>query len=285
MENKTKTLHKAKIKFKGLKTDQKIVLFSAEKLNMRLLKKLKQSAYSKEKLLLKLIDLIENGIGQINQTKVDQTPARLDYSEKREIDRSTLRSFDGPFQIVHADIASLEFLRKSATVSKYALLIVDLSHQRFMFIQCVLENNCLKHLKKLYDEVQEKEKKKNMRLQVENEFQQVKIKDLNVTVFMTNIRGRKAFAVKQNIRELKTRISMLKAISDKNKAQIPPKYIIKQSVENMNNVRSEKYNISPNEIKKRSLASKQFKTLFNFERIKKSKQIPDRLDKYDKKIR
>ena len=54
-------------------------------------------------------------------------------------------------------------------------------------------------------------------------------------------------------------------------------------MENMNNVRSEKYNISPNEIKKRSLASKQFKTLFNFERIKKSKQIPDRLDKYDKK--
>ena len=137
-----------------------------------------------------------------------------------------------------------------------------------------------------YDEVQEKGKKKNMRLQVENEFQQVKIKDLNVTVFMTNIRGGKAFAAEQNIRELKTRISMLKAISDKNKAKIPPKYIIKQSVENMNNVRSEKYNISPNEIKKRSLASKQFKTLFNFERIKKSKQIPDRLDKYDqKKIR
>ena len=152
-----------------------------------------------------------------------------------------------------------------------------------MFIRCVLENNCLKHLKKLYDEVQEKGKKKNMRLQVENEFQQVKIKDLNVTVFMTNIRGGKAFAAEQNIRELKTRISMLKAISDKNKAKIPPKYIIKQSVENMNNVRSEKYNISPNEIKKRSLASKQFKTLFNFERIKKSKQIPDRLDKYDKK--
>lgn len=115
MENKTKTLHKAKIKLKDLKTGQKIVLFSAEKLNMRLLKKLKQSAYSNEKLLLKLIDLIENGIGQINQTKIDQTRARLDYSEKREIDRSTLRSFDGPFQFVHADIASLEFLRKSAT--------------------------------------------------------------------------------------------------------------------------------------------------------------------------
>lgn len=89
-----------------------------------------------------------------------------------------------------------------------------------------------------------------MRLQVENEFQQVKIKDLNVTVFMTNIRSGKTFAVEQNICELKTRISMLKAISDKNKARIPPKYIIRQSVENMNNVRSEKYNISQTRSKK-----------------------------------
>ena len=124
---------------------------------MRLLKKLKQSAYSKEKLLLKLIDLIENGIGQINQTKIDQTPARLDYSEKREIDRSTLRSFDGPFQFVHADIASLEFLRKSATAPKYALLIVDLysskvyvypMRSRKQLFEAFKKNSMMKYKKK-----------------------------------------------------------------------------------------------------------------------------------------
>ena len=75
---------------------------------MKLLKKLKKSTYFKDKLLLKLIDLIENCIDQINQTKDDEIPARSDYVEKRKIDRSTLYSFHGPFQLVHEVIANLE---------------------------------------------------------------------------------------------------------------------------------------------------------------------------------
>ena len=47
-----------------------------------------------------------------------------------------------------------------------------------------------------------------MRLQVENEFQQVRIKDLNdlnnVGMFTASVRGGKAFAAEQKIRELKT---------------------------------------------------------------------------------
>ena len=50
-----------------------------------------------------------------------------------------------------------------------------------------------------------------MRLQVDNKFQQVKIKDLNnlnnVDMFTTSVRGGKAFAAEQKIRELKTRIA------------------------------------------------------------------------------
>ena len=30
----------------------------------------------------------------------------------REIDRSTLNSFDGPFQLLHADVGNLEFCGK-----------------------------------------------------------------------------------------------------------------------------------------------------------------------------
>ena len=37
-----------------------------------------------------------------------------------------LYSFDGPFQLLPADIANLEFLETSASVPNYALLIVDL---------------------------------------------------------------------------------------------------------------------------------------------------------------
>ena len=90
MENKSNALQEAKNIFENLKTDTKGILFSEEKLNMRLLEKLKKSSYSKDKLFLKLINLIENDINQINKTKEDQIPTRLDYVGKREVDRSTL---------------------------------------------------------------------------------------------------------------------------------------------------------------------------------------------------
>ena len=49
---------------------------------------------------------------------------------------------------------------------------------------------------------------------IDNEFQKVKIKDLNdennVDMFTTAVRGGKAFAAEQKIRELKTRISKAK---------------------------------------------------------------------------
>ena len=52
-----------------------------------------------------------------------------------------------------------------------------------------------------------------MKLQVDQEFQQVRIKDLNdlnnVEMFSTSLRGGKAFAAEQKIRELKTRIAKL----------------------------------------------------------------------------
>ena len=53
-----------------------------------------------------------------------------------------------------------------------------------------------------------------MKFQVDQEFQQLKIKYLNkqnnVKMFSTSLRGGKAFATEQKIRELKTRISKLK---------------------------------------------------------------------------
>ena len=54
-----------------------------------------------------------------------------------------------------------------------------------------------------------------MRLQIDIEFQQVKIKDVNdqnnVEMFTTSIWDGKAFAAKQKIRELKTRVSKINA--------------------------------------------------------------------------
>ena len=124
MEHKVKVLQETKKTiFNELTTDAKSVLSLRDELNTKLLKKLKKSPYTKDKQLLKLIDLREKKKKKINDDKV---PIMLDYVEKREIDRSTVYSFDFPFQLLHADVGNLEFLGKLASVPNYALLIVDL---------------------------------------------------------------------------------------------------------------------------------------------------------------
>ena len=81
-------------------------------------------------------------------------------------------------------------------------------------------------MKLFYDEVRSKRKNKRIRLQVDNEFQQVKIKDLNnennVEMFTSSVRSGKAFAAEQRISELKTRISKLNA--QKLKITLPRSY-------------------------------------------------------------
>ena len=75
----------------------------------------------------------------------------------------------------------------------------------------------LQKMKIFYDEIKNKRSKKTMRLQVDNEFQKAKIKDLNdksnVEMFTTSVRGGKAFAAEQKIRELKSRIANLMHIN------------------------------------------------------------------------
>ena len=51
----------------------------------------------------------------------------------------------------------------------------------------------------------------------------------------------------------------------------------------MNNMKSVKYGLSPEEIERQSLAGEWFKTVFNMHRIDKTKKPHDRLDMYDKR--
>ena len=131
----------------------------------------------------------------------------------------------------------------------------------------------------MYDKVKSKRKVKRMRFQFDNEFQKVKIKDLNdennVEMFTSLIRGGKLFAAQQKIRELETKTAKLNA----QKLKINPTKIIQNLVLNINNMKSKKYGLSPEEIERRYLAGKRFKTIFNVERIEKTKQLYDRLDR------
>ena len=176
-----------------------------------MLKKLKKSKYEKDNEISKLVNLVDNK-DFLNDDKV---PTRTDHIEKREIDRSTLYSFDGPFQLLHVDVGNLEFLGKNATFPQYVLVIVDLYSSKVYTYTMKSRKQILQKMKIFYDEVRSKRKGKRMRLQVDNEFQQVKTKDLNdknnVEMFTSSVRGGKAFAAEQKIRELKTRVSKLKA--------------------------------------------------------------------------
>ena len=193
MEDK-KLLKEARTLFNSLKIDHSSVLFSEERIDNRVLKKLRKSKYLKDAQLLQLINLADNKdfLGD------DKAPTRIDYVEKREIDRSTLYSFDGPFQLLHADIGNLEFLGKNATFPQYALVVVDLYSSKVYVYLMRQRKQLLQKIKLFYDEVKEKRKGKRMRFQVDNEFQQVKIKYLNyenkVEMLTSLVRGGKAFA-------------------------------------------------------------------------------------------
>ena len=110
-----------------------------EKNRQQTLKKLNKSKYAKDSLVLKLIGLIEQSID--NEGKI---PTRVDYAQKREIDRSALQSFDGPFQLIHADVGNLEFLGKSATTPTYCCWLLTSVLQKITFILCVQERKYYK---------------------------------------------------------------------------------------------------------------------------------------------
>ena len=165
----------ARSNFNKLKIDPSSAAFAEEKLDKKLLLKLKKSKYVEDKKIFNLVNLLDkkNVIFEPERVK------RTDYVEKREIDHSTLYSFDAPFQLFHADVASLEFLGKNATFPQYVLVLVDLFSSKVYTYPMKSRKQIRQKLEQFYRDVRSKIKNKKMRLQVDQEFQQVKIKDLN----------------------------------------------------------------------------------------------------------
>ena len=68
------------------------------------------------------------------------------------------------------------------------------------------------------------------------------------------------------------------------KLKISPTKVVLESAANMNNVLSKKYGLIQQDIETRSLSDEKLRTLFNFHRIEKTRQVHERLSRYDKKI-
>ena len=193
-----------------------------------MIKKIKRSKYEKDVIFLRLYNSIEN----VNLDKKEEIPTFVPFVEnKKDIDNSTLYSFNAPFQLLHAEIADIRFFSKSAADPHYCLLFVDLFTQKIYTYPMKKRNMLKKKMELFYEEVNHKRKEK-MRLQTDLEFQQNEIKKLNkkynVEMFSTRVRGGKAFAAEQKIREFKKLLLKIKSLYKKNKMKFKPNELIKK---------------------------------------------------------
>ena len=123
----------------------------------RLFQSLKKCRYLKDKNLVKLTTNVKETINKNNKNIV---LLRLDEVEKRDRDRLTLYSIDEPFQLVHADVANLELLGKSATHPKYCQLVVSRFTSKIYTYLMRSRRNLAKKTNKFYIDVAKIKQKK-----------------------------------------------------------------------------------------------------------------------------
>ena len=275
--------------FRKLVNDQKSVFFSADKINQTLLNKGRKSIYQKDKVFYNLFKKIDDK-DEIYDKEKERIPFYTPFTpQKKDIDQSTLFSLNGPMQFFHADIAYLQFLAKSAVDPKFALVCVDLFTSKIYVYTMKARKNLASKLEIFYKEIQKKRlNNEKMRLQTDQEFQQNEIKKLNqkynVEMFSTRLRGGKAFAAEQKIRELKKVIFKTKRTYKLQKKKINSKQIIIKAVENLNKINSEKYGLPPDIIEKKSLESEYFKEIYDFHRLVKVTKGINRYERYNEKL-
>ena len=92
-------------------------------------------------------------------------------------------------------------------------------------------------------------------------------------MFLTAVRGGKAFAAEQKLkelRELKKRLSRLLALQKNSKTKLKSlNVLIQKAVKNMNSLPTVKYGVDPDKIEKRSLESDEFREWFDIRRLSK----------------
>ena len=275
--------------FNKLINDQNSVFFSADKINKTLLNKGRKSNYDKDKVFYNLFSKIEDK-NVIYEEKKDRLPFYTPFiPQKKNIDRSTLYSLNGPMQFFHADIAYLQFLAKSAVDPKYALVCVDLFTSKIYVYTMRNRSNLTSKLEKFYQDIQKKRSyNEKMRLQTDQEFQQNEIKKINqkynVEMFSSHIRGGKAFAAEQKIRELKKVLFKTKRTYKLQKKKINSKQIIEKAVENLNKTNSEKYRVAPETIEKKTLENDTFREIYDFYRLSKVTKDANRYERFNEKL-
>ena len=271
--------------YRKLIENENSVLFAIDQINTRLLNRLKKSSYDKDQVFYKLFKKLENEEKDIIESQI---PFYTPFIEQRkDIDRSSaLYSINGPLQFFHADLAYLQFFAKSAVDPKYALLCVDLFTSKVYVYTLRTKNNLFKKLEEFYEEIDIKRvKNEKMRLQVDLEFQQNKIKELNkkynVEMFTTKNRGGKAYAAEQKIREFKKILFKIKKTYNRLKKILNSAKLIKKTVQDMNNTKSIKYGFEPELVERQTLTDENFKERYDFHRLNQITKAFKRYKQHD----
>ena len=273
--------------FSTLQNDSKSVFYLNSTITKKLLKKLDKSPYQKDRVFKGIYQKLEDK--ELAEAD-DKIPLKTPFVEKKgDIDRSTLYSVEKSFKRVHADIADLRFFAKSAVDPKYALLAVDLFTSKTYIYPMKSRKLLARKLRLFYDEIEPKRDGK-MTLQTDLEFKQNEIKKLNnefnVEMFHSKVRGGKAFAAEQKIREFKKLLLKSKRFIKQKGERLRPLQVIKKAVENMNETISTKYGVSPESIEKNTLDLEdgEFnREMYDFQRIKKVDNNNYRTRKYETK--
>ena len=236
-----------------------VFFYSSDKITRTLLSKGRKSSYEKDKVFYKIFNLIEDkDIIYDFDTDKPKLPFYTPFLEqKKDIDRSSSPyTINGPMRFFHADLAYLQFFAKSAVNPKYALVCIDLFSSKIYVYTMRKKSSLVQKMELFYKEIEQKRsQKEKMRLQVDLEFQQNEIKKLNqkynVEMFSTKIRGGKAFAAEQKIREFKKILFRSKRFHKSTKTnRLDAKKLIRNAIQNMNNTNSQKYELVPNTIEK-----------------------------------
>ena len=271
--------------YKKLIENENSVLFAVDQINTRLLNRLKKSSYDKDQVFYKLFKKLENEEKDIIESQI---PFYTPFIEQRkDIDRSSaLYTVNGPLQFFHADLAYLQFFAKSAVDPKYALLCVDLFTSKVYIYTLRTKNNLFKKLEEFYEEIDIKRvKNEKMRLQVDLEFQQNKIKELNkkynVEMFTTKNRGGKAYAAEQKIREFKKILFKIKKTYNRLKKILNSAKLIKKTVQDMNNTKSIKYGFEPELVERQTLTDENYKERYDFHRLNQITKAFKRYKQHD----
>ena len=106
-------------------------------------------------------------------------------------------------------------------------------------------------------------------------------------MFHTKIRGGKASAAEQKIREFKIILFRSKRLEKERGKRLKPNDLIKKAAQNMNETISTKYQLAPETIEKRSLNQndgKYFQEIYDFMRLRKRETNQSRNDQYSEKI-